>query len=100
MEMYLVYEFINSNMDECNIEDIEFFGIYDNETVAKNVAKERLDYGLNNCNVEIEEAFLNIDNPFETTNSVELYRENSNYESLIYSINIKKMKLNEKVKGE
>lgn len=100
MEMYLVYEFINSNMDECTIEDIEFFGIYDDEKVARNIAKERLDFGLNKCNVEIEEEFLNMDNPFEITDSVELYRENSNYESLIYSINIKKMKLNEKMKGE
>ncbi len=100
MEGYLVYEFINHNFDEDILEEVEFFGLYEDKEEAIKKANERVQIGLKEYNVELSKEISNIENPFEKTNCVEMYREDGDMEVPIYSILIKKLKLERKNENE
>lgn len=100
MESYLVYEFINNNFDEGIIEEIEFIGLYEDKKEAIKKANERVRIGLKENDVVLSKDISNIENPFKETNCVEMYREDDEIEVPIYSIVIKKLKLERKDKNE
>lgn len=92
MKIFIVYEFIYSNIDECTIEEIIFIGAYRNELEAQKVANERVKIGVNESNMTIEPYITNKKNPFDECSSLDLYRKNDK-STPIYSINIKELKL-------
>ena len=100
MESYLVYEFIHHNFDEDIMEGIEFFGLYEEQEEAIKKANERVRIGLKENNVVLSEEISNIENPFEETNCIEMYREDDEIEAPIYSIMIEKLKLERKDENE
>lgn len=82
------------------MEEIEFSGLYEDQKEAIKKANERVRIGLKENNVVLSEEISNIENPFKETNCVEIYREDDEIEVPIYSILIKKIKLERKDKNE
>ncbi len=93
MELYLVYEFIYHNFDEDQEESIKFFGLYQDKKQAIKVANKRVKKGIKEYDVVLSDDISNAENPFNETNSVDMYRENDDIVAPIYSIYIKKLKM-------
>lgn len=96
MELYLVYEFIYHNFDEDREEGIEFFELHKSKEKARRVANKRVKKGIKEYDVVLSEEISNTDNPFEETDTVDMYREGDEIETPIYSICIKKFKIGRK----
>lgn len=94
MECYLVYEFIYHNFDEDIEENIEFFGLYKSKRDAVKKAMERIDYGIEKYDVVLSpEDYNKKKRIFSKNDSVEMYRDDDEFETSIYSIRIKKLKM-------
>lgn len=94
MEFYLVYEFIYHNFDEDRDENAQFFGLYNNREDAIKEAMERIDYGIKEYDVVLSpDDIQNKKNIFKENNSIEMYRDDDEFEVPIYSICIKKLEM-------
>ncbi len=94
MQLYLVYEFIYNNLDECITEEIQFIGLYRSKSNAIDVANKQVRLGEKNYDVVISKEVTNTISPFSESNSIEMCREDyNNDDTPIYSINIKELKI-------